>query len=490
MLEQFEQQVIVAGGETRCPDTALTEAIAGLKVLPVLQREMRRDEIAIEFGIRKSIIDIVLKEDRENNGEDKNAIVTDVEPWGSPVNGNELLNEILESLRSHVVLPATVAPGVVCWVLLTHCCDAFRVLPILGAESPQKRCGKTTLEEWAAAHCNRSLIAGNISSAAVFRVIEKYHPTLLIDEADTYLTGNDELRGVINSGHTRAGAFVVRVQGDAHEPVKFSTWCPKALAMIGRLPETIRDRSIIVSLRRKSPDETIKKMGPDFASERVNVRRMCRRWADDNFELLKTLRPQMPKTGNDRMSENWFPLMCIAMAIGGDWPAMIRKAITEAIDTDDDDSLGVRLLSDIKTIFSGVERLFSDDIVEALKNIPESPWADWSRGKGLSVNQLARLLRPFKITSKTLRINDDRLKGYELSAFQDAFDRYLSPGEGDLKRDNVTNELNQEVTLFSKRDNEIDVTVENSHNYPISLGCHDVTVQKGDTKKNIKMEVM
>jgi hypothetical protein len=54
-------------------------------------------------------------------------------------------------------------------------------------------------------------MAANISSPAFFRVIEEARPTLVIDEADTWLQGNDELRGILNSGYTRKTAFVVRV---------------------------------------------------------------------------------------------------------------------------------------------------------------------------------------------------------------------------------------------------------------------------------------
>ena len=43
-----------------------------------------------------------------------------------------------------------------------------------------------------------------------FRVIQETRPTLLIDEADTFLQGNDELRGILNAGYTRDTAFVVR----------------------------------------------------------------------------------------------------------------------------------------------------------------------------------------------------------------------------------------------------------------------------------------
>lgn len=45
-----------------------------------------------------------------------------------------------------------------------------------------------------------------------------WKPTMLIDEADTFLCDNDELRGVLNTGHTRATAYVIRTVGEDHEP--------------------------------------------------------------------------------------------------------------------------------------------------------------------------------------------------------------------------------------------------------------------------------
>ena len=58
----------------------------------------------------------------------------------------------------------------------------------------------------------RPLPAANISSAAVFRSIESWKPTLLIDKADTFLKGNDDITGIINSGHNRSLAFVIRTK--------------------------------------------------------------------------------------------------------------------------------------------------------------------------------------------------------------------------------------------------------------------------------------
>ena len=112
-------------------------------------------------------------------------------------------------LEKHVILPGGVSEAITAWVILTYCYDAFRILPILGIISPVKRCGKTTLLEVLQGLTSKGLTASNITPAAVYRTIEKYRPTLLVDEFDTFVRDNDELKGVLNSGHTRANAFVI-----------------------------------------------------------------------------------------------------------------------------------------------------------------------------------------------------------------------------------------------------------------------------------------
>jgi hypothetical protein len=43
-------------------------------------------------------------------------------------------------------------------------------------------------------------------------------PVLVIDEAGTFLRTRLEVFGIVNSGHTQAGAVVIRTMGDAYEP--------------------------------------------------------------------------------------------------------------------------------------------------------------------------------------------------------------------------------------------------------------------------------
>jgi hypothetical protein len=107
-------------------------------------------------------------------------------------------------------LPKWAPETLALWVLHTYAFELRDVTAYLGIESPEKRCGKTTLLGVLNELVNRPIAAANISSPAFFRVIEEARPTLLIDEADTFLAGNDELRGILNSGYTRNTAYVVR----------------------------------------------------------------------------------------------------------------------------------------------------------------------------------------------------------------------------------------------------------------------------------------
>ena len=118
-----------------------------------------------------------------------------------------------------------------------------------------------------------------------------------MDEADTYLEQRgDEFRGILNSGHTRDAAVVWRTDGDKYEPKAFSTWAPIAIAKIGKLPDTLASRSIIILMRRKRADESVTRYRPDRDGPLLDeLARKCARWAQDNLQNLKGADPMMPK---------------------------------------------------------------------------------------------------------------------------------------------------------------------------------------------------
>jgi putative DNA primase/helicase len=182
-----------------------------------------------------------------------------VEPWPSAIDGVQLLDDLAGVITRHVGLPEGGADAVALWAVHTHALDAAAMTPLLAITSPTPECGKSTLLGLVGKLALSPLPASNITPAAVFRAIEKWRPTLLIDEADTFLRDNNELRGVLDSGHGRDSAFVVRTVGDDHEPRHFSTWAAKAIALIGDLTATLASRSIHVEMRRLASGQSVER---------------------------------------------------------------------------------------------------------------------------------------------------------------------------------------------------------------------------------------
>jgi putative DNA primase/helicase len=180
-----------------------------------------------------------------------------------------------------------------------------------------------------------------------------------------------------NAGNLLAVAKAMRVKfPDAK--IILCVWGAKAVAMIGALPDTIADRSINVTMRRRRPDEKIEKLRIDRTGAFSDLARRCARWSSDNMGRLKAADPSVPDSLHDRAADNWRPLLAIADAVGGKWPELARKAATalSGSESQDDDSAGVMLLTDIQTIFKedGSLHIASADIVKKLVETEERPW--------------------------------------------------------------------------------------------------------------------
>lgn len=433
-----------------------------LAELDIVTYDQFREKMAKSLGIRTTTLDKEVGKARNGQIHDEGKpLVGEVEPWGEPVNGNELFTEIETILNRYVILPDGAAVALTLWAVGTYCFDAFRIWPKLCITSPEKRCGKSRLIETLSPLCNRALVASNISPSAVFRVIDAWKPTLMIDEADTFLNGNEELRGVINSGHTKSTAFVIRNVGDSHEPAHFSTWAPMVIAMIKHPPDTIMDRSIMARLRRKLPGEFTQKLSLTFGRDCEPIRQKLKRWANDHVGKLQAARPTLPPCNNDRSTDNWTPLFAISETVGGDWPEQVKTSFKLLVKPDEDDeSIGPLILQDIQTIFTEKKwlRVHTSELTTELINLEERPWSDLRHGRPLSGNSLARLLKPFGIKSKQISIGNINRNGYELEGFSDAFKRYL-PATPPIQN-SKTLEANNDTAYSQNQNSRTDQSLE------------------------------
>ncbi len=358
----------------------------------------------------------------------------DPDPWPEAVDGAALLDDLAHIYRRFVSLPDGGAEALALWIVFTYALDAFDVAPILALCSPLKRCGKTTTEDLTAALAKRPLAAANITVAALYRTVEQFAPTLIVDEADTFLLTNLALRGIINSGHTRATAFVIRTAG--HEPRLFSTWGARMIALIGRLPATLEDRAIVLPMRRRAPGEPVDRIRrTDLRRHLDPLRRRAVRWVADHRAALQAADPAMPEELDDRQADNWRPLLAIADEAGGAWPDLacsaartLSGAVVEA-----DTAAPVQLLADLYDLFATTraDKLATAAIIRHLIMLEERPWADYAEGRPLTPRHLAKLLEGFRIKAKQIRQGADTRKGYLRSDLSDAFRRYLPASRSD-----------------------------------------------------------
>jgi hypothetical protein len=330
----------------------------------------------------------------------------------------------------YVVVAKNVAQAIALWIVHTYALSAFSITPRLAIKSPLKNCGKSTLLEVLSCLVYRPLATANITAAAIFRIVDAKSPTLLIDEADTFLINSNEMRGILNSGHRRSSAHIIRVEGEKLEPREFATFAPAAIAAIGSLPDTLEDRSIQVTLKRRRPDEKIELLDLNKVDHLTELASKAARWVSDNLAGLKEAEPQVPETLVNREADNWRPLFAIADDAGGGWPVGIRR-IAEAMTAsarNHEVSVNVLLLRDIRAAFAenNVDRMSSATLVKILTEMEGHPWCEWKGNQALTQNGLALLLKPFEIRPIEVRVDGRNLRGYRFEQFADAFSRYLS----------------------------------------------------------------
>jgi hypothetical protein len=239
----------------------------------------------------------------------------------------------------------------------------------------------------------------------------------------------------LNAGY-KCGQTIPRCTGPNHEVINFDPFCAVALAGIGELPDTIMSRSVIIKMRRRAPTERVESFrARKHSVEGHALRQRLATWADDVGSVTGNAWPELPAGVEDRNHEIWEPLIAVADSAGGDWPDVARTACSALVSASEDRSysLGVILLRDLKTVFdrSGQQKLSTDYLIDMLTSThsgldDDAPWADL-HGTGLDPRKLARLLKPYDVKSKKIRMNDVTLQGYTSESLHDAWQRWLPP---------------------------------------------------------------
>src|SRR5215471_7509541 len=348
----------------------------------------------------------------------------DPDKFDEPIDGNALLNQVSQFIARYLQCSEHQRTVLTLWVLHTHFAPAAQVTPYLAIQSAQKQSGKTLCLQLLSLLCADPALTAGFTANTLTRRIDGPISTILLDECQATVgtrarSKAPALRPILASDYCRVG-----YTDATHERNAFA---PKAFAGMGQLPEALADRSISIILEPLKPGSTQR-------VERFNLRRAIKEtkplqeqlhyWGiehdPDVEEWPSYSEENFPPNLSPRRRDMSEPLLQLADAVGGDWPARIREALVHIFQAEAAFDLqhSKQLLADIRDCFahhSWPKRLSTAALLEWMHSLPARPWdADGP----ITARTFARMLLPFDVRPRVQRIGSaDPARGYQLEDF-------------------------------------------------------------------------
>jgi uncharacterized protein DUF3631 len=406
-------------------------AFAAIIKLPKGEREAKLRELAKELDedvelLRDELKLILLVGDAEEKIERG-----EVEPWPEPVDTRMLLGELETQLRRYIVVHRErVAVAITLWICFAWCHEIATYSPILVIQGGDTATAKTTASKVIELLTPRAYVVAEPRGATLYRFVDRYHPTLIVDDADRLLARRTDLAHIVNVSWTR-GTTIPRV--DVRDNIHlYDPFCPKLLNGIGltaHLDKATQTRCITAELLPKLASEKIANFRHAIRDESfLTLRRKLTRWAADHMSVLADADPAMPEALGDRQQMNWELLFAIADLAGGDWPGKARAAATELARERDEPSQGKRLLAAFRSFFREHGALLTSRQVEQFLTADgDSEWANY-KGHPINKWEIACLLKPYGVAPSVIHPRGRAAdRGYSEGQFETVFRHYLPP---------------------------------------------------------------
>jgi len=333
------------------------------------------------------------------------------------------------------------ATALALWALATYLWPSFDAFPYLVITADTKQSGKTRCAECLSFVSANSRFSAGSSPAALFRAVTGEKPTLFMDEAEASLSGEtaDVMRQFLNAGYRR-GQTLDRADRNAEGGImRWDVYCPKVFILIGDVFDTLRDRSIVIRMRRAEAKVRFlyTPVQEEGAAIGAKAKAIVDEWSHTIVEAYKA-HPGLAFLP-DRDEEIWTPLFAVAsvlvpervetlkslavdMATEKTAPARKYLRLMQDEDAMLEEQYSKRLLEDMLLVMddntepnrSGRKRVFTRDVLNRLYALPLGPWRRF-RGTGLTANDLANMLQRFGVRPRNIRNggrNTKVFKGY------------------------------------------------------------------------------
>jgi hypothetical protein len=356
-------------------------------------------------------------------------------PYPEAVDGAAVLDKIVAFInRFNAALPKGAAEVLTLLTVLTYAVYScgLRFAPRLMVRKPVSNAGGTNLLTMLLYLVRRPKYNSGITEANFLRQA-KNRRTVIIDECDGVLKANAKLVKMINAGHGHQGSESRIIK---NETVEFPVFSPVFLCGIGDFaPVTIRNRSLVIPMRRMMAGEDADEFNPDdHAPMMRTIREKIMRWVEDHIKAIRECRPVLDRAlAMNRQRDNILTLLKIADVVGGEWSQRGRDALTALTARDKPLDENELLIGDIAEILLDPEVrvgdtpqpigkfVFSDDLFTLLKErFPHRLLYESNFTKA----KLASMLSTFEIEPCQHRRGAKNWRGYPRSDFDDAIARY------------------------------------------------------------------
>lgn len=369
-------------------------------------------------------------------------LIADTPSW-KPDDPVTLLNRTIGWFRKYLVLREEQVIVLGVWVFHTHAFKAATRTLYTPIVSPEGECGKSRVLEVLIPLVARAWYTSRTTVPVLYRTIEEEHPTLLFDEADRAFRGDANYQaaiiGVFNSGYSLRGNYAAcETVGKQITRRTFSTFCPKAIAGINKLDETIAKRAIVFEIERAAAGSLPDFFEEDYEEEVRSTAAKIALWCAEFEPKLAGARPEMPTTGmSDRQKEASRPLVAIADAISPEIGERFRKALVKIFLSTNKSkkALGTMALEDIFEYMHHkddlgdpsppLERAPSGPLVTFMIEKEDRPWALCPpEHKPLTPARFSRILEPYHVMPTRQKVNGTVTRCYDKKDLLPAWNRY------------------------------------------------------------------
>ena len=259
----------------------------------------RKRELTKKYGITSADLRKFWEKSQmllEVKGNDLPLWAQEIEKWPEEVDLVEIFNLIERIIRKFFVISDGDVVSCVLWIVHSWFNSFATYYPILAITAPFEGCAKSPLGELVSRLSRKGCYLLAPSMSSLFRICDKYSPTLVLDELDQYIKkpAYTELTHTLNSGVSR-GAKVARTSGENQDGKRevefFSVAGPKCIIGIQLtmvLDKTTSSRCIFINLRRAAATELAKvsdylldKDRPETIARVLEIKRKIKRAVED-----------------------------------------------------------------------------------------------------------------------------------------------------------------------------------------------------------------